>query len=777
MKKLQKTNQLYFLLVIFFLAIVSCSKEPLSIAELPVTEAESTWYQLAENSFELSVAEYDELVTNRTPEGITIRKNSTTEVLKAGDILVTSWDIETEKALMREIVNVSEMGDEMIFETQPTTIIKAYQQYHIDSNNPNIIKARSSVNLKDFFVGASAGTSVALSTLARNWSPDFEVDFDFIMTGEVSFLASHPNKLYSDLTKSSPIGTKEEVDENCNGIWDIAEVYFQIDPSNIDDEGYYKSGFYTIVINDFGFEKFNLGFSDTQGKLKLGKYYPLSNVASSSKDLWEGLSQAVIREPNVDPTYTMKYIPLLPSGPTVNLYAGLAPLFEPVIKASYFAGVEISGDTKFDLQIGHIDIYDILNKPILGTESFPVGDLAIDLRDKTGDVAEFSDILSGLSMEFTAGVKGSFSAKTGVYLGLGIGIGEPNSVGSASGLLLPIGIKPAISGKAALKLSETSNILSGGLPVLDVDGGDICATMEIGLLDAFFFFDGNLPLPGKLGDGLDYTLKIPDKGFIELLEVEVLSYLTGDPKGLCVDFACVSGIPTSGIRLDKFEYSISSTEMSIEYKVSNIMGNENAHSIYLKSGDDELSIDETVDLGQTKMSIKELTDVWKDKLISKDFEIVVAVSGCEKSYSSSSASFFQVGCLEYITQASSAGHEVFPSENNGDMLLMRNSVAKSFYSTHIKSFGETELTIRNLTVEGCLNPTGLIEQKSDTFWDFGDSGKAYIWVEDQEGVDQFGNPIVYNAFEINFNPEGGELDLSFIKRSLSISSYAAVLKL
>jgi hypothetical protein len=772
MKKLQKTNRSNYLLLVLFLAIASCSKEPLSIKDVPLAEVESSWYELSDNTLEIQANEYDDIVLSRSESSISLRNNEMTSALKVGDNLVASWDVPREKILLDEIVEINTDGSTINITTVPTTMIKAYKNFYIDSEKSNVIGLRTEIfNLNDNSEKISLLASSLISSYARIRVPQLEpeIKMNLSITGILNFKNAHPNTMYEDKCQCNAIPN----DSNNNGVYDVVETAFNISEDDIDDEGYYKTGFYTIGIEDFGFAEFGLGASITKPKVKIGEFYQNGDPGDkllSAKDLYKKIRETKeepksIQEALLDFTHIPTPLTVGPAG----VYVTIGPLFDPVLKGAAFASFVAINDKKFDIVLGHVNLME--DKQVISVSDLAnVIDLNFIFKNKDGSRASVSDLFSGIETKFTVGVKGELSCKVGINFGVSLGVGAPKTAGAASGMIMPFGIKPFIKGSMVASTNDLSSFVTFDFENIDISGSDICTGIEMGIFDYIAFTDTNFPIPFTTGKEFDYAIKLPKTGLLPDLVWNVLEPFTGNPDGLCL---CEAGALTALLDVEKFEYSISGNVAGFDYKVDNV-GLE--HDLYIYNGTDTLLIENNIPLAKDTSNLITVSPEWVEYLNNKDFQILVNVGGeCEKVYDATQASFAQFGCLEYETEVSNPSETLAKnSPNYSNALLMTNSTAKDQFS--LLSPVDTEIYIRDkIENEGsCLNSTGLyFYDLGNGGWKFGNAGSTYIWTTDLEGIDEEGKTRIFNALEI-IHETGGSY--TYRKRALVDSKYAAVLK-
>ena len=255
-------------LLFFLLLVQSCGKEEFSVLDVPFDELQSSYYVLAPKTVEIPTDQLNDLVVSKTNDEITLVENPIFDILEEGFIIVTDFEVNHEDVVHREIISIERSNGQLRCETKPASILKTYSRYYINSDYPNIIKARFDYDIGVMFAVGNSVINQGLAAMTSAGLIPFDVELGVALSGRLKYVAEHPHDMWVRLNLCES-GTdceldEDEEDDNNNGVADIVEGYFVSDFS----DDLVASGFYSVIIEDLKFSDLSVKFGKTKTPLE-----------------------------------------------------------------------------------------------------------------------------------------------------------------------------------------------------------------------------------------------------------------------------------------------------------------------------------------------------------------------------------------------------------------------------------------------------------------------------------------------------------------------------
>lgn len=568
--------------------IGSCGKEPLDIRDVPFEDLESSYYELAPNSIEVPHSVIASHLISKDDLSISFSSSDILESVKVGDIIVSSIDAPPLEFICRKVLEVNNNGGTINFSTKRATIVEAYDSFYFNSEKQNVIQVRNETkDITTLFNSIEDGVDASLKTLIGAIVTGGSADFSFKFEGSLELIAIHPNDFY-EATTNVPLTAQDTLDDNGNNIWNIVETSLGINPSNQMDV--MELGFFTAKMLNFGLQTMSLnlkmGISGSVGDLDAN--FNQFNTGDALTAL-QGLNGTV---PSLSSSgdVNLLHVPTPLTVGAASVFFSAGPLIEADGALACFVGATLTSGARVDIQLGHLDLHNILNSPILTLADLNPFNIIVPevALFEAGTTNSGADLFSDIVVTGNVGGSGQASLRLGANVGMSVGAGEPTTSGIAAGFIAPIGIEASLCGEG---------VFSKQLYPFDNEGGSfsghICGDIKAGIFDIATFTDANLQ-GSDLADFFDYTMSLanllpgfPDLSFSLLQGAEGYTAGNGDD---CSAGICFENSECTSISVETFNLGIlDNDDLELEFKFLNPEPVE-FELVFRKDGGDEVSL-------------------------------------------------------------------------------------------------------------------------------------------------------------------------------------------
>jgi len=725
------------------LLISSCGKEEFQVDQVPFRELESSFYELADSTLEITPSQLDLI---RTSDENTMVLDRSFGVIQPGHIIWSSFETAREDFIGRKVIEVDVLGEEYILTTVPATILQAYSSFYIDTEKPNIIELRNEegYNLSSFFDTAQTLFNNALNSTLSAIGSDLEADFQLAITGEISGSIKHPNAVCRQLTGCTlsgnilPSGIDAAADEYL-GITQNANINIKTILGTV---GYMK---FNII--DFGLEKLNIKFTSSSDILSLTDLEP-GLKGQTTKGLTEVLkaTSSNLQKPDGK---DLLYVPTpLTFGPQSTVFVTVSPLLEMVGNLSLFFGFDFTSTDKIDIEVGNVILFDELKKPSTTIPS-NINDYEVRITKRNNDgvtvPADITDLFSSANISAQLGASSTITFNGGINLGVSIGAGEPTTAGLAAGIIMPMGFSFGLTGEGV-----------ADFPITPVDKtpsfyGSLCANADFGVLDIVAFTDSNFKIPGS--DLFDYFLTIKDILPIDLPKTSLFDWapdLQTNNGKLCWESTCAF---LANTELQQFSVvSDFNTSMEFQILIENPqLSEDREYNVEIQVGGQTISLNSIVKKNSLEIIpfVPGSPDI-ENLIRAKDFSITFyiveeAMRSCEVSFDGSRVGVFDTSCEQefwFVNVGIGAKTGIAPNGPNSyftrDDLLNRTFTDQGETLNILALLKTKSATISALADNpDCVSPSGYLTVETKGLVN---SHESYVWYSDQSSLD--GKPIL-----------------------------------
>lgn len=727
---MHSTNYILCFLLLSLLCL-SCSKEPLSLKDVPFEELESSFYEINSNTIEFSVNEVNNAISFQGENNMLLSKDmEKINDLEIGDILVSDFSMSGPEFFSLEVTEINDLGSQLSVKTKFAPMVKAYKEYYFDSERPEIIGLRNSFNLSSAFPASVLDFFVGL--LNENIESG-QIDLNLELSGMVQGTLAHPHTAYRIFGpcngSQACFDGLDQTDSDKDGIIDVVEIFYGIN-STIEN-----IGFYTIKIEDFKIEELDFEVkvgSDNLDQLNYNIQESPDFILGDVKNRPKGIVGA-------ERPFNIYYIPAFSIG-AVGFFVPVAPVLEIDFDASSYVSVENEFPNSVDLNIGHLDWRNTI--PSIA-ETFQAS--------QNGKTVDIDKIFEGFTSSIVFGAEGKIEKKIGLAVGAAVSTGEPNKAGVSIGGLVSMGMFNSFEGSIALTIP---NVQSFAIDETTVSGS-VCFDMGL-TWDTHLFVDDNLA-ENILGDifDLQYTIPKENLGFEDISFFDYVD-LPNDADDVCFSFnQCInSSLAYLHLGADEDDNAV------VELRVDNNNITSQTYNLSINyvdaTGADKSTSIEGLSFGE---EIREtITDVaWVNlfaSFVEGDLEVIISIptTECEEKISPAASSFSFNCDNPFISEISTNEFEFITRKDvaGNDVIYMKfedaQSLVGSLDNMRIPTIGELELLLSELE---CNNPTGLYLppgiQGNDVRYINGH--ESYFWVSDQ--VDQSGSVSIAKVDYLN----------------------------
>jgi len=723
-----KLHDLVFTAIVICI-VCSCSKDDLPITAIPIDDLQASYVELDAKSTEIPADLHTNAILSRSEGEITLAKSSEIAEAAVGGYLVSAFETPHSQFVLRKVVGKADNGSSITYTTEPATVVEAYERYYINSENTQLITYRSEgVSVRPVFDSISTKlTELVNGSLAQAGADtsNFELALKFIMDGEASFEAIHPNTAYEIFTNSS--GTIDTTDVNPkNEVWDVADRHFGSLESNIEE-----NGLFTIRLDGFKIEEFSAGIvhevaafenKHLDGIQNQGLDDVVSSVAALAKSPVDVSNSSEVN---------MKY---LPTGLTVGAFsinAAIGPVIELEGNLSLFADCNMEFPNSVDIQFGHLNWRELVpdfDTDIQITQGPP------DARQSVSISKIFEDPVANLKV----GARGHLGMKFGFAVGLAGTAGEGNAAGGSIGCAIPVTLNATIDAEGAIEVNDVFAFEADNISL----SGQICTDVSVEV-SAVLFTDVNIQV--DFADQLfDVIVDFPDAVFPPQ-ELSLLSWAdTYEPdNGICFGYSACNSIS-----LHEMNVALDSNDLATRIAFQFDDDNTNTYSLELTYDGNTTAFAGPYQFGTGHEIDAEIADNILTGILSQDLEVkvVVAGNGCEKIFRPDvfiSTSFCNGGYVHDPTNTN-AWHRSSLSED--DISYFPYVEAAAVMGGTLPTIDQV---ITQLTDTQCANSTGIaiIDYEVNEYRVL-NNDKIYVWIVTQ--------PNLHNLIEVSVERRVGQ---------------------
>ena len=713
--------KLHYLIFAVMLSLVlgSCSKEELPITQIPIDDLGASYVELDSKSVEIPADMHQSGIISRTDDEITIAKSVTIQEANVGSYLVSAFETPHSQFVLRKVVGKIDNGSSISYQTVPATVVEAYERYYINSENTQLITYRSGgVSVRPVFDSISTKlTELVNGSLAQAGADtsNFELDLKFIMDGEASFEAIHPNTAYEIFTGAS--GSIDTTDVNPqNGVWDVADQQFGALDSNIDN-----NGLFTIRLDGFEIADFSASIvhevaafenKHLDGIKKQGVADVVSSVAALAKSPIDVSNSSEVN---------MKY---LPTGLTVGAFsinAAIGPVIELDGNLSLFADCNMEFPNSVDIQFGHLNWRELIpdfDTDIQITQGPP------EARQSVSISKIFEDPVANLKV----GAKGHLGMKFGFAVGLAGTAGEGNAAGGSIGCAIPVTLNATVDAEGAIQVNDVFAFEADNISL----SGQICTDVSVEV-SAVLFTDVNIQV--DFADQLfDVIVDFPDAVFPPQ-ELSLLSWSDAyeADNGICFGYSACNSIS-----LHEITVALDSADLATRIAFQFNDENTNTYSLELSYDGNSTLFAGPYTFNQYHEADAEIEDNILAGILSRDLEVkvIVADNGCEKIFRPE---------VFISTSGCNGGYVHEPDDVDGWTRSSLSEDAITYFPHEIAAargaLPSISEVIDQLTETDCANSTGiaLIDYESNEYRIL-NNDRVYVWIVTQ--------PNLHNLLEV-----------------------------
>jgi|GEM_PF-4351034 len=700
-----KKGNFYLLALLLAISMVwnGCSKEELSIYDVPREEQRSSYYELADRTIELNAEDLSGSIIEKEDYKLTLRSVDKFADLEVGDVLITDLTIPNEECILREVLTIERSADRIIVTTQPSTVLKAYSRFRIDSNLPGIIQVRDGYAIGPAFASLASVFNQVLAAFKKAELISYSISGKVKLNGEIGWVAEHPNDIYiyENLcpARENCTFSENELDSDGNGVYDVVETYFDNDFS---DE-IYRQGYYELRVSNFQIEELQFSAGKSVRTEEKGADDIYKEIKSYTTAVTTGMQ---------DDGNNLNYI--LTPGLNVGVFGvnfTWGPIISSLVNAKLTANLSLKDSDVVDIILAN---YQVNGEEAESTASFRF--------EKNGMPSSFSELIGSSRLDIGVGISGSIVNKYGIAVGMALTVGEATTAGVSFGAVFEAGFYMGIP-KAEVGIKVVDLLQAKGPTTWDFSGS-IC--FDAGLFYDFkLFTDANLII-SSIPDELDVKVKFPKEAF-GLTNFSFLQFFDDAPnnlvsvtsKGICftTKVECQQ-ITLVDVAVSSIASPPEGNSATVDFRVDNPLNPSGTYEIAIDAGGTSFSlgaVNETFFYGETyNVAVADPTGAIDIAYVNNQLSLVVS----DQTYD----------CSKFLDQSQFAFLVNCDAENETKLETNTNSLDEvrvindaldnpvTYFSFEAAKSHCAQLTTGLMTAaealqyleDHCVNPTGYI---------------------------------------------------------------------